>query len=147
MGRVNGSDAAKRARKVFVCRGCGLWHYDKKPAQCLAKTCGRLDFDMFDSIGEAKRWARLQLLQQVGEISELRRQVPFALMTVGRAGLAVKWAEYVADFVYVETATGQQVIGDHKPVAGMSPDAALKIRCMAAQGLPVTIFTEKGELV
>lgn len=145
IGRVNGSDAAKRARKVYVCCGCGLWHYDKKPAQCMDKTCGRLDFDVFDSIGEAKRWARLFLRQQLGEISDLRRQVPFDLLTVGRENLPVKWATYVADFVFVDK-DGTRIIGDHKPSAGMSPDAALKLRCMAAQGLPVTIFTDKGEI-
>lgn len=142
MGRVNGSDAAKMARKVYVCEGCDLWHYDTKPPQCLS--CGRMDFYRFDSIGEAKRWAKLQLLQRAGLISDLRRQVPFPLMTVGREGLTVKWAEYVADFVYLED--GVRVIGDHKPSAGMSPDAALKLRCMAAMGTPVTVFTDKGEV-
>lgn len=140
MGRVNGSDAGRMAHKVYVCCGCGNWHNDKKPAQCLA--CGRMDFDRYDSMGEAKRYATLQLLQRAGEISDLRRQVPLDLLTVGRNGLAVKWGQFIVDAAYVEN--GAQIYEDHKPFAGMSPDAALKIRCLEAQGIKVRIHTEKG---
>lgn len=138
-GRVNGSDAGRMARKVYVCCGCRLWHYDKKPMQC---DCGRMDFDRYDSIGEAKRYATLQLLQRAGEISELRRQVPLDLLTVGRNGLAVKWGQFIVDAAYVEK--GVQIYEDHKPAAGASPDSVLKIRCLEAQGITIRIHTEKG---
>lgn len=140
IGRMNGSDAGRMARKVYICRGCRTWHYDKKPGQCLG--CGRMDFDRYDSIGEAKRYAALELLQRAGEISDLRRQVPLDLLTVGRNGLAVKWGQFIVDAAYVEQ--GVQVWEDFKPAAGMSPDAALKIRCLEAQGIAIRLHTEKG---
>ena len=141
-GRLNGSDAGKMARKVYRCAGCGLWHYDTKPGQC--QSCGRMDYDRFDSIGEAKWFAKLELLQRVGEISDLRRQVVFPLMTVGREGLPVKWGEYIADATWTEVATGEKVVGDYKPNAGASPDSVLKFRCLAAAVTKVTIFNSNG---
>jgi hypothetical protein len=138
-GRLDGSRAGALARKVYRCVGCGEWHYDKKPAQC---RCGRMDFDRFDSIGEAKRYASLELLQRAGEISNLRRQVPLDLLTVGREGLAVKWGQFVVDAAYVEK--GEQVFEDHKPDSGASPDSVLKLRCLEAQGITVRIHTSKG---
>jgi hypothetical protein len=133
-GRINGSDLGRMAIKVFICQSCGAWFEGKAPAQC---DCGRLAFDRFDSKTEAKRWAQLRLLERAGHISELRRQVPFPLLTVGREGLAVKFATYVADFVYVEN--GQRITEDSKAKAGISPESALKLRCMEAAGYPVRL--------
>lgn len=133
-GRINGSDLGAKAIRVHICTSCGEWWEGKKPAQC---RCGMMAFDSFDSKGEAKRWAQLNLLQRAGHISELRRQVPFPLMTVGRQGLATKFADYIADFVYVEN--GERVIEDSKARAGISPEAALKLRCMEAAGLTVKL--------
>lgn len=141
MKRVNGSDAGRMRRMVYVCEGCGLWHYDKKPAQCQA--CGRLDFSRFDSIGEAKQWARYQLLQRAGEISDLRRQVKLDLLTVGPKGLPCVWGHMLVDFAFKEK--GVQRYSDYKPVEGPSPDAVLKIRCLESQGIIVSIVTSKGE--
>lgn len=132
--RLNGSDLGRMAIRVHICTSCGEWHEGKKPAQC---RCGMMAFDSFDSKGEAKRWAQLGLLERGGHISELRRQVPFPLMTIGREGLATKFAEYVADYVYVEN--GQRVIEDHKARSGISPEAALKLRCMEAAGNTVKL--------
>lgn len=146
MGRLNGSDAAAMARKVWVCDRCGLWHYDK-PDGC--KTCGILaTFQFFHSEGEAKRWARLLMLVRAGEVRDVRRQVPFALMTIGPNGLPVEWAKLVADFTYDEKDGDEWVpiVEDYKPVAGPSPDAALKIRCLEAQGVRVRVMTAKGEV-
>lgn len=61
----------------------------------------------FDSKKEANRWGELRLLEQAGQISELRRQVPFELV-VG----CMKIAKYIADAVYVEN--GQTVVEDCK---------------------------------
>jgi hypothetical protein len=139
-GRVNGSDAAARRIIVHVCNGCGLWHEGKKPAQCLS--CGRMDFTRFDSKGEAKYFATLQMLERAGEISDLRRQVVLPLMTVGREGLPVQWSKMIVDYAYSDD-TGAHFL-DFKPAAGMSPDSALKIRCLEAQGIIVEIVTSKG---
>lgn len=149
MGRVNGSDAGAKAKPVWLCRGCGLWHhmaYDSrlqklaKPAACIS--CGRMDFDHYHSTGEAKRYATLELLQKAGEISELKRQVPLSLMTIGPKGLPCEWGKMVVDHAYVES--GVQIYEDFKPSEGPSPDAALKIRCLEAQGYIIRIVTEKG---
>jgi hypothetical protein len=142
IGRLNGSDAGRMARKVYICRGCGFWHQDAKPKQC--HICGRMDYDYFDSTGEAKRYATLELLQRAGEISDLRRQVPLKLLTIGRNGLAVQWGTFIVDAAYVEN--GEQVYEDFKPFNGMSPDSALKLRCLEAQGIRVRLHTEKGTI-
>ena len=142
MGRVNGSDAGGKAKKVWLCAGCGLWHETDKPKQCI--DCGRMDFLFFHSAGEAKHWARLRFLEREGLISGLTRQVPLPLMTVGKDGLACVWGELVVDFAYVEK--GAQKYVDYKPAAGMTPDAALKIRCLEAQGTIVEIVTSRGAI-
>jgi hypothetical protein len=61
----------------------------------------------FDSKREAARWRELQLEERAGHISNLRRQVPFAL-TVNR----VHVADYRADFTYVRA--GREVVEDYK---------------------------------
>lgn len=142
IGRQNGSDIGRRAIKVYRCNGCGVQHRSTKPAQCM--NCGRMDLTKFDSIGEANRYATLLLRQRAGEISELEAHVPFPLMTVGRNGLACKFATYEADFVYVEN--GQQVIEDFKSAGGIDPTAALKLRIMEASGRPVRLTTANGEV-
>lgn len=103
--------------------------------------CGNVDFLKFDSKGEANYYASLALKERAGLISDLRTQVRFPLLTVGPNGLPCKFAEYVADYTYVEN--GEIRVLDFKPSAGMDPVAALKIRCMDAAGTPVIIVTEK----
>ena len=61
----------------------------------------------FASTREARAWQDLCLIQQAGQISELRRQVPFALDING-----VHICDYVADFVFVRS--GQQIVQDAK---------------------------------
>ncbi len=152
MKRLNGSDAARMARPVYLCANCRTWHNDRssgklvKPLHCVF--CGLTEFDYFHSEGEAKTWGTLHLRQRAGEVRNLRRQVPFPLMTIGREGLACKWAELVADFTFDEMRGGEwvPVVADYKPAEGMSPDAALKIRCLEAMGTPVRIITKDGEV-
>lgn len=134
-GRINGSDLGRKAIKVHICQGCGTWFERNKPPQCTS--CGIMAFDTFDSKTEAKRWMQLRLLERGGHISDLRRQIAFPLMTVGKQGLATKFADYVADFVYEEK--GQRVIEDSKAQNGISPESALKLRVMEAMGLPVKL--------
>lgn len=137
-GRLAGADAAKLAKPIYICNGCGLWHDNGKPAQCIS--CGRMDFAHFHSTGEAKMWARLEQRQRVGLISQLERQIPFPLYTVDPNGKPVQWAKFVADFVYVEN--GVRKVFDYKPRAGIGYDAELKIRCLEAQGVKVEIITD-----
>lgn len=135
-GRINGSDLGKHAIRVYICRGCGMWFEGAAPVQC---SCGRLDWDKFDSKGEARRWMQLRLLDRAGEITELRRQVPFPLMTITDDGKPVEWGKYIADFVYREN--GVRIIEDSKARSGISPEAAIKLRIMESSGRPVRLTT------
>lgn len=84
---------------------------------------------MFDSRKEADRYSELLLLQAAGVITDLRRQVPFELIPVqkdegritksGRQ-LPGKTIErpcvYIADFVYRDVKSGEDVVEDVKGV-------------------------------
>ena len=141
-GTFSGQKAGQKAIKVWICCGCGLWHERAKPSQCFDKTCGRMDFDYFDSKGEALHWANLLLRQKAGEISDLERQVRMKLMTIGTNGLPVKWAEMVVDFGFIQD--GKRRLLDYKPSVGTDYAAQLKIRCLLAMGIKVELVTEKG---
>lgn len=52
-----------------------------------------------DSGKEFRRWQELQLRERAGEITKLRRQVPFACVVNG-----ILVCQYVADVVYEESA-------------------------------------------
>ena len=93
-----------------------------------AQKC-QLNGEVFDSKKEAYRWQELRLLEQAGEITNLRRQVKYVLIptqkevaVVARANKPPKFTErvaerecsYVADFVYEED--GQTVVEDAKGV-------------------------------
>lgn len=83
-----------------------------------------LDGRNFASKAEARRYASLNQLQTIGEITNLRCQVPFALVVNG-----VKICDYVADFTYLDKA-GAMVVEDVKGVA--TPAYKLKKKLMAA---------------
>lgn len=70
-----------------------------------------LDGLKFDSKFEAKVWADLQLLERLGEISDLRRQVKYPLVVNGQ-----KVCDLVLDFVYT-TKDGIHVYADAKSEA------------------------------
>lgn len=72
-----------------------------------------IDGITFDSKKEANRYQELKLLEKVGEISDLQRQVKFVLIpaqrepdTIGKRGGIIKGkviereVAYIADFVY-----------------------------------------------
>ena len=86
-----------------------------------------------DSRKEARRWNELLLLERAGMISDLRRQVKYVLIPKQtesveryseRTGRRLKDGErtiesecsYIADFVYVDSATGKTVVEDSKGV-------------------------------
>lgn len=143
--RASGAQIGKIAVKVYVCRGCGVQHRPEapakvggklqKPAACIG--CGRMDFSTFDSMGEANRWAALQLKVMAKLITDLQTQVVFDLLAPGPNGMSAKVGEYWADFVYMRD--GVRVIEDFK--GAITDLAAWKLRHMAAQGTPVTIVT------
>ena len=69
---------------------------------------------VFDSQKEARRYIDLSLLEQAGEISGLKRQVKYVLITGKRWSDGHKHRDtvYIADFVYQEN--GQTVVEDVK---------------------------------
>ena len=71
----------------------------------------------FDSIREARRYRTLRLLEDAGDIHNLRRQVKFVLIPTQRIDgkLIEKECSYKADFVY-EDADGKTVVEDAKGV-------------------------------
>ena len=84
-----------------------------------------IDGIVFDSKHEAKRYQELRLLEQAGEITNLRLQVPYILFPKNEHGRALK---YIADFVYNDD-TGALVVEDAK---GHSTDVyKIKRRLMA----------------
>lgn len=102
------------------------------------RSCGGLAFTVFDSTGEAGRWATLCLKEKIGRITDLKRQVRFDLMAArvlqGRT-VASKVGVYIADYTYVED--GVFIIEDFK--GALTDVAAWKLRHMAAQGMPVKL--------
>lgn len=142
-GRVAGRDLAAIAKPVWVCQRCGLWH-GAEPRGCL--NCGVLAvFDYFHSEGEAKKWARLKLEVRAGQITDLRRQVDLPLLAHGPDGRPVQWGKMIVDFAFKD-ADGRQRYVDFKPEGKITPDAALKVRCLEAQGIIVELVSEKGEV-
>lgn len=69
---------------------------EKKPSKYRNKKT-KFDGDIFDSGLEAARYAELKMLERVGEIADLKRQVPYDLVVNG-----IKICTYVADHVYKE---------------------------------------------
>jgi ethanolamine ammonia-lyase small subunit len=58
----------------------------------------------FDSKKEARRWVELEMMQAEGQISELRRQVPFVLAPAVKLDGEVRTKpalRYMSDFTYV----------------------------------------------
>lgn len=81
----------------------------------------------FDSQKEAKRYAELQFLLEQGKIKDLELQKEFVLLPtqrepdiIGKRGGIKKGkvieqsVKYVADFVYIDTETGETIVEDVK---------------------------------
>lgn len=65
----------------------------------------KVDGISFHSMREAKRWSELRILENMGKIKDLRRQVPYKL---------VMEVKYLADFVYYDVENGKHVTEDSK---------------------------------
>ena len=85
----------------------------------------------FDSKREYERYCELCLLQKCGQIKDLARQVEFPLIPAAREQIGVyqkgprkgepkygkvieQGVSYFADFVYVDTKTGEKIVEDAK---------------------------------
>lgn len=106
------------------------WRYNPRLANQKSKYGANktvIDGIEFDSKREAKRWTELKLLERAGVIRDLDRQVKFVLIpaqreadTIGARGAIRKGkiiereCAYVADFVYIDTETGETVVEDTK---------------------------------
>lgn len=73
----------------------------------------------FDSEKERSRWFHLIQRQAAGAIRDLKLQVPFVLTERKQRddGTWERASKYVADFVYIDVATGKQVVEDVKSAA------------------------------
>ncbi|MBO7213983.1 MAG: DUF1064 domain-containing protein [Clostridia bacterium] len=81
---------------------------------------------MFDSKAEYERWCELQLLQRIGSITDLKRQVKFVLIDKSEHGRELS---YIADFTYQDG--DEKVIEDVKSEATKTPLYRLKKRLVA----------------
>ena len=71
----------------------------------------------FDSEKEANRWCELKLLERAGEIYDLQRQVPFVVIPAQHdqnGKLLEREVKYIADYVYMDSITHEQIVEDVK---------------------------------
>lgn len=79
-----------------------------------------IDGITFDSRKEAKRYQELKLMERAGAIKDLRRQVRYELIPAFDVqGKHYRPTSYVADFVYTDCKTGNEIVED---VKGMRTD-------------------------
>jgi hypothetical protein len=106
------------------------------------------DGSVFDSMKEARRWEQLLLLQRAGKITSLQRQVPYELLPnqyetyqrYSKKGerlkdgtkLIERSVVYVADFVYTDAETGENIVEDTKSTATRTKDYVIKRKLMYA---------------
>ena len=107
-----------------------------------------LDGIKFHSTGEDNRYAKLTLLERMGEITDLKRQPVFLLGTEDRPVLIRssgfpngRRAKYVADFDYFAK-NGDRIVEDYKGFD--TPESRLKRAVVEAQyGIRILITGEK----
>ena len=83
----------------------------------------------FDSEKEANRWCELKLLERVGEIYDLQRQVPFVVIPAQHdqnGKLLEREVRYIADFTYKEKGSLRRTVEDVKSPATRTPEYILK---------------------
>lgn len=110
-------------------KGYGLNKYQNKKTE--------VNGIVFDSKKEAKRYSELCLLEQAGEISDLRLQVKFELIPSQRINGKVveRKVDYIADFVYLRN--GFKVVEDTKGIR--TKDYIIKRKLMLwVHGIKIT---------
>ena len=124
-GRFNSKQQAMQmAIHCWTCEHCGMQHKKHKPTTC--KNCGIGAFFHFDSVGEANKFAELRMLQDHGQLSDLRLQVPFPVYPGAPGKLSIEKLgkpvfKYIADFVYRDN-QGRQMVVDYKGNTGHVTD-------------------------
>lgn len=94
----------------------------------------------FDSKLESRHYSKLLLREKAGEIRNIEIQVPIVLMghcgpIKTKTGLDML---YVADFVFVDCASGEEIVADAK---GFQTDISkIKLAILAAQGIDVVLL-------
>ena len=86
----------------------------------------------FDSQKEKRRFDELKILQRIGEIRDLKTQVPFELIPAqkDRDGKTIERAvKYIADFTYADK-NGRFVVEDVKSPATRTKDYIIKRKLM-----------------
>lgn len=75
-----------------------------------------IDGITFASQKEGRRYLELKALLRAGKISDLKLQVPFELIPTHRlkSGKTVRKRQYIADFTYCDTMTGEKIVEDVK---------------------------------
>lgn len=69
----------------------------------------------FDSILEANRYQELKILQRIGEIKDLSRQVKFILQpSYKKNNKTIRAITYKADFVYFDLKKKKMIVEDTK---------------------------------
>lgn len=96
-----------------------------------------VDGERFDSKAEYARWCELKVLERLGEIGNLQRQVKIDLHA-NRQDVKRLLGRYIADFAYREIRTNRLVLEDEKGC-----DTALsrwkRKHVEAEYGIPVTV--------
>lgn len=104
-----------------------------------------LDGHHFDSMGEARRYVELDLMQRAGEISELQVHPKFKLLDRFKRGKrTIPAIMFTPDFQYVEN--GVTVVEDFKGMQRVSADFSIRRRWFMSQH-PDVMFrvTRKGK--
>jgi len=84
---------------------------------------------MFDSLKERARYIVLKYLEKEGEIKNLEHHVEFLLESNDK-----KVCNYIADFTYIQTKSGNLIVEDTKsPATRKLAPYRLKKKMMAAQ--------------
>lgn len=107
----------------------------RKPKYSNVKT--EVDGILFDSKKEAQRYVTLKLLERIGDIEDLVLQPRFLIAdAVVLDGRKQRARYYIADFQYVDAATGKTVVED---VKGMKTAAyrAKRHQVMLVHGIEV----------
>lgn len=92
-----------------------LGHKARKPKYSNVKT--EVDGILFDSKKEANRYVALKLLERIGDIEDLVLQPKFLIAdAVILDGRKQRARYYIADFQYVDAATGKTVVEDVKGI-------------------------------
>lgn len=105
----------------------------------------QIDGRWFDSEFEGQRWLQLKTLERMGEIRELRLQVPFDLTVNGHV-----ICRYVADFVYQQRTDTkrddwERIIEDAKsPATRKIRSYRIKRKLLAALGYQITEVVRPG---